>query len=59
MRTLAGMEGRSHREINAWCNRETKVDSVDAASIEQLERAIELLQAQLDRIARRRARRAS
>ena len=59
VRTLAGMEGRSQREINAWCNRETNVDSVDQASIEQLERAIELLQAQLDRIGRRRARRAS
>ena len=59
VRTLAGMEGRSHREINAWCNRETKVDSVEQASIEQLERAIALLQAQLDRIGRRRARRAS
>ena len=59
VRTLAGMEGRTYREINAWCNRQTKVDSVDAATVEQLERGIELLQAELDRIGRRRARRAS
>ena len=59
VRTLAGMEGRSHREINTWVNRRTRVESVDQASIEQLERAIEVLQAELDRIGRRRARRAS
>ena len=59
VRTLAGMEGRSHREINTWVNRQTRVESVDQASIEQLERSIEVLQAELDRIARRRARRAS
>ena len=59
VRTLAGMEGRTYREINAWCNRQTKVDSVEAATVEQLERGIELLQAELDRIGRRRARRAS
>ena len=59
MRTLAGMDGRTYREINTWLNRQTKVDSVDAATVEQLERSIELLQAELDRIGRRRARRAS
>ena len=59
VRTLAGMEGRTYREINSWLNRQTKVDSVDAATVEQLERSIELLQAELDRIGRRRARRAS
>jgi superfamily II DNA or RNA helicase len=59
VRTLAGMEGRTYREINSWLNRQTKVESVDAADIEQLERSIELLQAELDRIGRRRARRAS
>jgi superfamily II DNA or RNA helicase len=57
--TLAGMEGRTPREINAWCNRQTRVDSVDVATVAQLERSIELLQAELDRIGRRRARRAS
>ncbi len=59
VRTLAGMEGRSPREINTWCNRQARIDSVDAATVEQLERSIELLQAELDRIGRRRARRAS
>ncbi|HVL96829.1 MAG TPA: DEAD/DEAH box helicase family protein [Solirubrobacteraceae bacterium] len=59
VRTLAGMDGRTYREINTWLNRQTKVDSVDAATVEQLERSIELLQAELDRIGRRRARRAS
>jgi hypothetical protein len=53
------MEGRSPREINTWCNRQTRIESVDAATVEQLERSIELLQAELDRIGRRRARRAS
>jgi superfamily II DNA or RNA helicase len=59
VRTLAGMENRSPREINTWCNRQTRIESVDAATVEQLERSIELLQAELDRIGRRRARRAS
>ncbi len=59
VKTLAGMEGRTYREINTWLNRQTKVDSVDAATVEQLERSIALLQAELDRIGRRRARRAS
>ena len=53
VRTLAGMEGRSPREINTWCNRQTRIDCVDAATVEQLERSIELLQAELDRIGRR------
>ena len=39
------MEGRSHREINTWLNREIGGAGVREASIEQLERAIELLQA--------------
>ncbi len=59
VRTLAGMENRSPREINTWCNRQTRIDSVDAATVDELERSIELLQAELDRIGRRRARRAS
>ncbi|MGH2943665.1 MAG: hypothetical protein ACRDLN_12925, partial [Solirubrobacteraceae bacterium] len=56
---LAGMEGRSHREINTWLNREIGIAGVREASIEQLERSVELLQAKLDRIGRRRASRAS
>jgi superfamily II DNA or RNA helicase len=56
---LAGMEGRSHRDINTWCNREAGMAGVREATIEQLERSVELLQARLDRIGRRRASRAS
>jgi superfamily II DNA or RNA helicase len=57
--TLAGMEGRSHREVNTWCNKEVGTVGVREATIEQLERSIELLQGKLDEIGRRRARRAS
>jgi hypothetical protein len=53
------MEGRSHRDINSWLNGEIGATGVREASIEQLERSIELLQARLDRIGRRRASRAS
>jgi superfamily II DNA or RNA helicase len=56
---LAGFERRTHRDINAWLNREIGATGVREASIEQLEQAIELLQARLDRIGRRRASRAS
>ncbi len=59
VRALAGMEGRSPREINTWCNRKARIDSVEGATVGELERSIELLQAELDRIGRRRARRAS
>jgi superfamily II DNA or RNA helicase len=55
VKTLAGFSGGTHREINAWCNRKTGVASVGDASIEQLERAIEILLAELDRLSRRRA----
>lgn len=53
--TLGGFDGRSQREINAWLNRETGVGRVSDASLEQLERSIELLLAALDRTSRRRA----
>ena len=55
VKTLAGFQGSSHREVNTWVNRRTRVDSVGDASIEQLEQAIELLNAELDRLSRRRA----
>jgi superfamily II DNA or RNA helicase len=55
VRTLAGFKGSSHREINAWLNRATGVAGVGEASIEQLERSVELLLAELDRLSRRRA----
>ena len=55
MRALAGIDGRSYREINTWLNRETDAPGVRDASLEQLERSIELLLAELDRRSRRRA----
>jgi len=55
VRTLAGMDGRSYREINTWLNRETGAPGVRDASLDQLERSVELLLAELDRLSRRRA----
>jgi superfamily II DNA or RNA helicase len=55
VRTLAGFKGSSRREINAWLNRATGVAGVGEASIEQLERSVELLLAELERLSRRRA----
>jgi hypothetical protein len=55
VKTLAGFTGSSHREINTWVNRLSGVGSVGEATIEQLEKAIELLNAELDRLSRRRA----
>jgi superfamily II DNA or RNA helicase len=49
-------DGRSHREINAWLNRSSGVQRVDAASIQQLERAVAALVKELTRGARRTAR---
>jgi superfamily II DNA or RNA helicase len=46
-------ERRSHREINAWLNREVGIARVDGASIEQLERSIALLVKELTRLSRR------
>jgi superfamily II DNA or RNA helicase len=48
-------EERSHREINAWVNREVGVARVDSASIEQLERSVALLVRELTRRSRRSA----
>lgn len=53
--SLARMDGRSHREINAWVNRETGVSRVDDATIAQLERSIDVLLRALERGSRRRA----
>jgi hypothetical protein len=55
VKTLAGITGDTHREINARINRKTAVTSVADASIEQLERAIEALLAELNQASRRRA----
>jgi superfamily II DNA or RNA helicase len=48
-------DGRGHREINAWLNRAVGVARVDAASIQQLERSIDVLVRELTRGARRAA----
>ncbi len=45
-------EKRSHREINAWINREAGIARVEGASIEQLERSIALLVRELTRRSR-------
>jgi superfamily II DNA or RNA helicase len=55
VRALASVDGRSYREINTWLNRETGAAGVREASLEQLERSVELLLAELDRRSRRRA----
>jgi superfamily II DNA or RNA helicase len=52
--SLARMDGRSHREINAWVNRETGVGRVDDATIAQLERSVDVLLRALERGSRRR-----
>jgi superfamily II DNA or RNA helicase len=36
-------DGTSHREVNAWLNRKLGITSVDDATLEQLERSVELL----------------
>ncbi|MEJ7798370.1 MAG: DEAD/DEAH box helicase family protein [Solirubrobacteraceae bacterium] len=54
VKALAGLQGSTHREINTWLNRATGVAGVGDASIEQLERSVELLLAELDRVSRRR-----
>jgi hypothetical protein len=48
-------DGRSHREINVWLNRAVGVGRVDAASIKQLERSVDVLVRELTRGARRAA----
>ena len=40
---LRRRDGRSHAEINRWLNRSCGIRRVDEASIEQLERSVELL----------------
>lgn len=55
VRTLAGMQNRSFREINTWLNRATGAAGVGSASIEQIEASIDLLLAELQRVSRQRA----
>ncbi len=52
---LAARGNSSHREINAWINREVGVARVESASIEQLERSVEKLVSALTRQSRRAA----
>jgi superfamily II DNA or RNA helicase len=52
---LAKRAGASHREINAWVNREVGVGRVESASIEQLERTVARLVRELTRHSHRRA----
>jgi superfamily II DNA or RNA helicase len=40
---LTRRDGASHREINAWLNRKLGITSVKSASLEELERSVELL----------------
>jgi hypothetical protein len=52
---LAKRGGNSHREINAWINREIGVGRVESASIDQLERTVQRLVRELTRHSRRAA----
>ncbi len=52
---LRRLDGRSQREINAWLNRATNVTRVDDATIDQLQRSIDLLVETLRKRSRRRA----
>jgi superfamily II DNA or RNA helicase len=52
---LAARVNSSHREVNAWVNREVGVGRVESASIEQLERSIARLVRELGRTSRRAA----
>ena len=55
---LQRRDKRSHREINAWINREVGVTRVESATIEQLERSVARLVRELTRLSRRAAARA-
>jgi superfamily II DNA or RNA helicase len=44
---LRRRDGTSHREINAWLNHRVGIASVEQATLEQLERSVELLERKL------------
>jgi superfamily II DNA or RNA helicase len=46
---LTRRDGSSHREINAWVNRKLGIRSVEQASLDELERSVELLVNKLSR----------
>jgi superfamily II DNA or RNA helicase len=50
---LRRRDGRSHAEINGWLNRACGIRRVEDATLEQLERCVELLLGELGRGARR------
>jgi hypothetical protein len=43
-------DGSTHREINAWVNRKLGIASVEHATLDDLERSVELL---VDKLSRR------
>ena len=49
---LHRVDGRSHREINAWVNKAVGLERVEAASIKQLKRSVEALSKELARSSR-------
>ena len=46
---LTRRDGSTHREVNAWINRKLGIGSVEQASLEELERSVELLVGKLTR----------
>jgi hypothetical protein len=46
---LTRRDGSSHREINAWINRELGIRSVEHATLDDLERSVQLLVGRLTR----------
>jgi hypothetical protein len=40
-------DGSSHREINAWLNRAVGISSVEKATIDELQKSVELLMGKL------------
>lgn len=46
---LTRRDGTTHREINSWINRKLGITSVERASLDDLERSVELLVGRLTR----------
>jgi len=46
---LTRRDGSTHREVNAWINRKLGIISVEQASIDELERSVQLLVGKLTR----------
>jgi hypothetical protein len=46
---LTRRDGSTHREINAWINRKLGIKSVEHATLDELERSVELLVTKLTR----------